>query len=117
MNWIFKLMLQELIDKLKDFFSGSELKDIKEPFVINSKTPTYTIKDLFSEQVHIKEIPSSEELVKNIYHKIITPEDQIRNLAYYKWLDAGQPNGRDIEFWTEAEKEYLGFSASLEHKY
>ena len=27
--------------------------------------------------------------------------------AYYKWLNAGQPNGKDKEFWLEAEKEII----------
>jgi hypothetical protein len=25
--------------------------------------------------------------------------------AYYKWLSAGQPQGRDLEFWVSAEQE------------
>jgi hypothetical protein len=25
--------------------------------------------------------------------------------AYYKWLVAGQPQGRDLEFWVAAEQE------------
>ena len=31
--------------------------------------------------------------------------DQIRVRAYELWLAAGCPDGRDVEFWTAAEKE------------
>lgn len=27
-------------------------------------------------------------------------------IAFYKWLDAGKPEGRDMEFWIAAEQEY-----------
>ena len=33
---------------------------------------------------------------------------QIRELAYQKWEQAGHPWGRDKEFWVEAEKELFG---------
>lgn len=33
---------------------------------------------------------------------------QIRELAYQKWEQAGCPWGRDKEFWVEAEKELFG---------
>jgi hypothetical protein len=29
----------------------------------------------------------------------------IAESAYYKWLDAGRPQGRDVEFWVAAERE------------
>jgi hypothetical protein len=29
----------------------------------------------------------------------------IEEAAYYKWLVAGQPRGRDLEFWVTAERE------------
>jgi hypothetical protein len=29
----------------------------------------------------------------------------IAEAAYYKWLAAGQPQGRDLEFWVTAEHE------------
>jgi hypothetical protein len=31
--------------------------------------------------------------------------DGIRELAYQLWLDAGQPEGRDDEFWYQAERQ------------
>jgi hypothetical protein len=33
-------------------------------------------------------------------------QDQIRVSAYYKWLQAGGPDGRQLDFWCEAEREY-----------
>lgn len=32
-------------------------------------------------------------------------EDAIRGRAYAKWDEAGRPEGRDDEFWAEAERE------------
>ena len=32
-------------------------------------------------------------------------QDAIRLRAYRKWDEAGRPEGRDEEFWTEAERE------------
>ena len=35
-------------------------------------------------------------------------EDQIREAAYYKWLEAGCPsNGEANRFWVEAEEDIL----------
>jgi hypothetical protein len=31
----------------------------------------------------------------------------IRRNAYFKWLDAGAPPGDGVDFWLEAEFEYL----------
>jgi len=32
-------------------------------------------------------------------------EDKIRQRAYQLWTDAGQPEGREQEFWYDAERE------------
>lgn len=32
----------------------------------------------------------------------------VEQRAYFKWLDAGRPAGRDIEFWRAAEIEWMG---------
>lgn len=37
-------------------------------------------------------------------------EEMIREAAYYNWLNAGQPTGRDQEFWNEAERQIVGFT-------
>jgi hypothetical protein len=31
--------------------------------------------------------------------------EQIREKAYYLWMEAGRPAGRDLEFWAAAERE------------
>lgn len=33
--------------------------------------------------------------------------EAIKELSYYKWENAGRPEGRSEEFWVEAEKEYF----------
>jgi hypothetical protein len=32
-------------------------------------------------------------------------EDQIRDLAYTLWDEAGRPDGQDKEFWSRAERQ------------
>lgn len=39
----------------------------------------------------------------------IEEDEKIRLIAYYKWESAGWPEGRDMEFWLEAEKELSDF--------
>jgi Protein of unknown function (DUF2934) len=34
-----------------------------------------------------------------------TTEDEIRVLAYHKWVSAGQPVGDGVQFWIAAEQE------------
>lgn len=34
--------------------------------------------------------------------------DAIRKLAYSRWLDAGCPEHAEINFWLEAEREWIG---------
>jgi Protein of unknown function (DUF2934) len=34
-------------------------------------------------------------------------ENAVREAAYFLWLDNGCPCGRDLEFWTSAEKKLL----------
>ena len=34
-------------------------------------------------------------------------EQQIRNAAYYKWEEAGRPDGYDVDFWLSAEEDIL----------
>ena len=35
-----------------------------------------------------------------------SPDEVIRVAAYYKWIDAGRPDGRDLDFWCQAEQEH-----------
>lgn len=32
------------------------------------------------------------------------PEETIRKCAYYLWLEAGRPAGRDLDFWHAAQE-------------
>jgi hypothetical protein len=34
--------------------------------------------------------------------------DMVARAAYFLWLQAGCPNGRDLEFWLRAEQEITG---------
>jgi hypothetical protein len=43
-------------------------------------------------------------------------EDQLRESAYYKWEQAGRPNGDGSEFWLAAEKEEQDKSKKTEQK-
>ena len=33
-------------------------------------------------------------------------DELIRIAAYFKWLDAGRPDGRDLDFWCQAEQDH-----------
>lgn len=35
-------------------------------------------------------------------------KQQVRELAYKKWEESGYQNGKDEEFWVEAERELFG---------
>jgi hypothetical protein len=45
-------------------------------------------------------------MLSNKEHEIIA------EAAYYKWLEAGKPDGRDRDFWFQAESEFT--SADVE---
>ena len=36
---------------------------------------------------------------------MIDREQSIREAAYYRWDAAGRPEGRELDFWAEAERE------------
>jgi len=40
------------------------------------------------------------------FHTIIS---ELTKLAYEKWERAGKPDGKDKEFWDEAEKDYFRY--------
>ena len=35
-------------------------------------------------------------------------DDRIRNRANPLWVESGQPEGREMDFWLQAEKEIMG---------
>ena len=43
----------------------------------------------------------------------LTPEElescreAVRKMAYCKWLDAGRPDSGELDFWVEAEREWI----------
>ena len=41
-------------------------------------------------------------------------EQRIRARAYQIWIEQGQPHGRDIEHWRQAEAELVATSPSLQ---
>jgi len=41
--------------------------------------------------------------------KISICQDEIRKMAYFKWLAAGAPPGKDADFWQIAEREWVEF--------
>lgn len=38
-------------------------------------------------------------------------EHQIRERARWFWMEAGKPEGRDLEFWLQAEQSFMDGSA------
>jgi len=44
-------------------------------------------------------------------------KNAIRESAYYKWQQAGQPWGDDLRFWLDAEQEQLGTSSDKVSRY
>ncbi|CCG41720.1 DUF2934 domain-containing protein [Magnetospirillum molischianum] len=35
-------------------------------------------------------------------------EAEVRDLAYHLWIEAGQPDGSDLDFWLAAEQRLMG---------
>lgn len=35
-------------------------------------------------------------------------KEAVQKMAYFKWLDAGCPDGGQLEFWLYAEREWIG---------
>jgi hypothetical protein len=48
---------------------------------------------------------SNNEIFDNNRNEI---DRLIENNAFLRWVDAGRPEGRDLEFWTAAEAEIFG---------
>ena len=56
------------------------------------------------------------KLDNNPLDEVIPPregpsEDEIRSRAYSRWEEAGRPEGREEQFWAEAEREMSGEGA------
>lgn len=47
----------------------------------------------------------------NTSQRTTVTQHDIATAAYYHWLKAGQPGGRDLEFWVKAEMELKGTAA------
>ena len=43
---------------------------------------------------------------RNLPEGVKIDRDEVARRAYFKWVDAGRPHGRDQEFWFRAETEY-----------
>jgi len=41
-------------------------------------------------------------------------EDKVRDLAYHLWVEAGQPEGRAMDFWLAAELHVSGMVAAAQ---
>jgi hypothetical protein len=37
-------------------------------------------------------------------------QDEVRRMAYFRWLDAGAPAEGQLDFWLEAENEWIEFN-------
>lgn len=40
-------------------------------------------------------------------------EDKVRDLAYHLWVEAGQPEGRALDFWLAAELHVSSMAAAV----
>jgi hypothetical protein len=49
--------------------------------------------------------PGGPEKARIVSNAKIVSEDEIRLLAYRKWVSAGRPQGNGIGFWLRAEQE------------
>lgn len=56
-------------------------------------------------------LDEARALKEKLKIKIMTPEERhaaVQKEAYFLWLSAGKPAGRDAEFWLKAEKKLDG---------
>ena len=67
----------------------------------------FGLKNCLTNQI-LKGLGKKQETIKITYEDL---RQQIRELAYKKWEEAGSPWGRDREFWLEAEEELFGKEA------
>lgn len=51
----------------------------------------------------------NSELIKSDYDLSNVDRD-LHEMAYFHWINAGKPEGRDLEFWHDAEREMFGWT-------
>jgi hypothetical protein len=47
------------------------------------------------------------ETLEMTSEELNSSQDAVHKLAYFKWLDAGRPDCRELGFWLEAEREWI----------
>lgn len=52
-------------------------------------------------------LPEGMTTPRDIAKELGGRDQRIRELAYYKWIDAGCPSNKDLDFWLSAEADYL----------
>lgn len=52
-------------------------------------------------------LPEGMTTPRDMMRELGGREKRIRELAYYKWLDSGCASDKDLDFWLQAEAEYV----------
>ena len=52
--------------------------------------------------------PSIDELILT-KDELRNAREQVQQMAYFKWLDAGRPLGDELQHWLEAELEWIEY--------
>jgi hypothetical protein len=47
-----------------------------------------------------------DEKIENFHSLAYSDEEIIQRIAYFRWLNAGCPNEKNLDFWLEAKKEF-----------
>jgi len=53
----------------------------------------------------VTDVKTAVVVVDSIHNGHLFSEEEIRQRAYQKWLNAGKPDGDGIQFWLDAENE------------
>lgn len=64
--------------------------------------------DLMEEKIDKAFVSALDQLLIDSIEIEDIKNDMIRQLAYEKWEAAGRPEGDGVQFWLEAEAEYVG---------
>ena len=54
---------------------------------------------------HASSVSQPDDCRPHVEDARVVTEEDIRQRAYFKWEEAGRPEGRDVLFWFEAERE------------